>query len=223
MLCLWAWGWSWCALWGQPNPGRKWGDVPREQLAKHLWRFWRWFSRLMPPNEESVLREGCYSVCFFHDGIAALWMSFSVGGKTQDPSIIFHYFSRTEGVFILPWPEVCWCVWGASLAQGNIHLRSRSLMQVLRPSASSQFLEQQCPRSECDWSSRKDEQNKHMLFFNRDAKEDCAGGIWYQPGYCPLGEFFLSIVLACGMITGRYQNLPRWATTWKHVYCPREF
>lgn len=52
-------------------------------------------------------------------------------------------------------------------------LRSPSLVQVLRPSASSQLLTQQCPKSECAWSNRKDEQNKHMLYFSRDAKEDC--------------------------------------------------
>lgn len=62
-------------------------------------------------------------MCFLHVGVAALWMSFSVGGKRQDPSIIL--VGQRE-VFILPWLEVCWCVLqGAS--QGNI--------EVLQPDA----------------------------------------------------------------------------------------
>lgn len=128
----------------------------------------------MPPAEASVLREGCYSVCFLHVSIAALGMSFSVGGERQDPSIIL--IGQRE-FFILPWLEVC-CVCSGELPKET--LRSHSLMQVLRPSASSQLLTQQCPRSECAWSNRKDEQNKHMLCFSRDAKEDCGNlvSVW---------------------------------------------
>lgn len=89
----------------------------------------------------------------------------------------FHYFSRTGRVLFLPRLEVCWCVLQkASLALENIQLRSCSLMQVLEPSASSLLLTHRCSRSECAWSNRKDKQNKHMLYFSKDAEEDCVGG-----------------------------------------------
>lgn len=105
----------------------------------------------------------------------------------------FHYFSMSDGVFLLPRLEVSWCVlWGAFLSQGNIHFRSCRLMQVSGPSASSLLLTQQCPRSECTWSNRKDEQNKHMLYFSRDAKEDCVG----RNLVSALGDFSLAEVFS---------------------------
>lgn len=85
----------------------------------------------MPPTEGFVVREGCYSVCFLHVGIAALGMSFSVGGERQDPSIIL--IGQGEFLSFHGWR----CVGVSSGELPKETLRCHSLMQVLRPSASS--------------------------------------------------------------------------------------
>lgn len=173
----------------------------------------------MPPTEGSVVREGCYSSCFLHVGITALWRSFSVGGKRQTPSITL---IGEPGAFFFQGPK-CVGVCSRELPlPKEVSSWGSAVWQILRPSASAPLLTPKHPSSQRAWSNRKDKQNKPMLYFSRDAKEDCVSGNLVSAWILSSSLHQKFSVMAMRSTYGT-QNLHQWATTWKHAYCPGVF